>query len=200
MPDLPEGTLLVVTLIAMFVGLVGSVLPALPGVTLIFISALVYAFFTGFEVVGGWVVALLGLFAALALVADFVGTSYGARRFGASNWGTAGGAIGSIVGALAGLLFLGIGSLFGLIIGSVGGVFLGEYLRRRRRQGAPAQEGTSAQGTDGPGVRPARSEGDDWRRTGRAAGGVFVGYLIGAAAQGVLGLLSVIVFVLALVY
>ncbi len=180
--DLPEGTLLVVTLVAMFVGLVGSVLPALPGVTLIFISALVYAFSTGFEVVGGWVVALLGLFAALALVADFVGTSYGARRFGASNWGTAGGAIGGIVGALVGLLFLGIGSLVGLILGSVGGVFLGEYLRRRRH------------GT------PARSEGDGWRRTGRAAGGVFVGYLIGAAAQGVLGLLSVVVFVLALIY
>jgi hypothetical protein len=193
MPDLPEGTLLVVTLIAMFVGLVGSVLPALPGVTLIFISALVYAFFTGFEVVGGLVLALIGLFAVLALVADFVGTSYGARRFGASNWGTAGGAIGGIVGALAGLLFLGIGSLFGLIIGSVGGVFLGEYLRRHR-------QGTPNQGTDGPRVRPARAEGDDWRRTGRAAGGVFVGYLIGAAAQGVLGLLSVIVFVLALIY
>jgi uncharacterized protein YqgC (DUF456 family) len=192
MPDLPEGTLLVVTLVAMFVGLVGSVLPALPGVTLIFISALVYAFFTGFEVIGGLVLALLGLFAVLALVADFVGTSYGARRFGASNWGTAGGAIGGILGALAGLLFLGIGSLFGLILGSVGGVFLGEYLRRRH--------GTPAQGTDGPRVRPARSEGNDWRRTGRAAGGVFVGYLIGAAAQGVLGLLSVIIFVLALIY
>ena len=193
MPNLPEGALLVVTLIAMFVGLVGSVLPALPGVTLIFISALVYAFFTGFEVVGGLVLGLLALFAVLALVADFVGTSYGARRFGASNWGTAGGAMGGILGALVGLLFLGIGSLFGLILGSVGGVFLGEYLRRRRH-------GTPDQGTDGPRVRPARAEGNDWRRTGRAAGGVFVGYLIGAAAQGVLGLLSVIVFVLALIY
>lgn len=193
MPDLPEGTLLVVTLIAMFVGLVGSVLPALPGVTLIFISALVYAFSTGFEVVGGWVVALIGLFAALALVADFVGTSYGARRFGASNWGTAGGAIGGIVGALVGLLFLGIGSLFGLILGSVGGVFLGEYLKRRR-------QGSTSSDTDEPRVRPARTEGGDWRRTGRAAGGVFVGYLIAAVAQGILGLLSVIVFVLALIY
>ena len=189
MPDLPEGTLLVVTLIAMFVGLIGSVLPALPGVTLIFISALVYAYFTGFEVVGGWVVALLGLFAALALVADFIGTSYGARRFGASNWGTAGGAIGGILGALAGLLFLGIGSLFGLILGSVGGVFLGEYLKRRR-QGASSPAP--------PRVRPARSEQGDWRRTGRAAGGVFVGYLISAIAQGVLGLASVVIFLLAL--
>jgi len=191
MPNLPEGTLLVVTLIVMFVGLVGSVLPALPGVTLIFISALVYAFSTGFEVVGGWIIALLGLFAALALVADFVGTSYGARRFGASNWGTAGGAIGGIVGALVGLLFLGIGSLFGLILGSVGGVFLGEYLKRRR-QGSPRS------GTDEPRVRPARTDDGDWRRTGRAAGGVFVGYLIAAVAQGILGLASVVVFLLAL--
>ena len=191
MPDLPEGTLLVVTLIVMFVGLLGSVLPALPGVTLIFISALVYAFSTGFEVVGGWVIALIGLFAALALVADFVGTSYGARRFGASNWGTAGGAIGGGVGALAGLLFLGIGSLFGLILGSVAGVFLGEYLRRRR-QGSPDS------GPEEPRVRPARADDGDWRRTGRAAGGVFVGYLIAAVAQGILGLASVVVFVLAL--
>lgn len=191
MPDLPEGTLLVVTLIVMFVGLVGSVLPALPGVTLIFISALVYAFSTGFEVVGGWIIALLGLFAALALVADFVGTSYGARRFGASNWGTAGGAIGGIVGALVGLLFLGIGSLFGLILGSVGGVFLGEYLKRRR-------QGSQNSGTDEPRVRPARTDDGDWRRTGRAAGGVFVGYLIAAVAQGILGLASIVVFVLAL--
>ena len=195
MPDLPEGTLLLLTLIAMFVGLVGSVLPALPGVTLIFISALVYAFSTGFEVVGGWVVALIGLFALLALVADFVGTSYGARRFGASNWGTAGGAIGGIVGALAGLLFLGIGSLFGLIIGSVAGVFLGEYLRRRRQGTTPTPDTD-----DGPRVRPARAEGNEWRRTGRAAGGVFVGYLIAAVAQGVLGLASVVIFVLALIY
>lgn len=193
MPDLPEGTLLVITLVAMFVGLLGSVLPALPGVTLIFISALVYAYFTGFEVVGGWIIALLGLFAALALVADFIGTSYGARRFGASNWGTAGGALGGIVGALAGLLFLGIGSLFGLILGSVGGVFLGEYLKRRR-------QGTSDTSTEQPRVQPARSDQGEWRRTGRAAGGVFVGYLIAAVAQGILGLLSVVAFVLALIY
>ncbi len=186
--DLPEGTLLVVTLIAMFIGLVGSVLPALPGVALIFISALVYAFSTGFEVVGGWVVALLGLFAALALVADFVGTSYGARRFGASNWGTAGGAIGGILGALAGLLFLGIGSLFGLILGSVAGVFLGEYLRRRQGGRAGAQSTQP----------PSHTTGGDWRRASRAAGGVLIGYVASAIVQGFLGLLSVIIFVLAL--
>ena len=178
-----EGPLLALTLVLMFVGLLGSVLPGLPGVTLIFLSALVYATLTDFRSVGAAVLVVLFIFAAIAFVADFVATSYGARRFGASNWGTVGGAIGGIAGALIGLLFLGIGSLFGLILGTIAGVFLGEYLKRTR------------QGQQGPG-----STGSDWRRASHAAGGVLVGYLASAVIQGLLGLASVIVFVLALLY
>ena len=184
--EAPDEPLLWLTLVVMLVGLAGSVLPGLPGVPLIFISALVYAILTDFEYVGRLVIALLGLFAALALVADLLGTTYGARRFGASGWGTAGGTIGGIVGALVGALFLGIGALFGLVLGAIAGVFLGEYLRRR--EGSPPTDGD------------ARTESRDWRRASRAAGGVLVGYAISAVAQGLLGLLSVIIFVLALFY
>jgi uncharacterized protein YqgC (DUF456 family) len=81
-----EGPLLALTLVLMVVGLLGSVLPGLPGVTLIFLSALVYALLTDFRTVGAAVLVALFIFAALALVVDFVATSYGARRFGASNW------------------------------------------------------------------------------------------------------------------
>ena len=176
--------LLWITLAVMLVGLAGSVLPGLPGVPLIFLSALVYSILTDFEYVGVPLIALLGLFAAIALVLDFFATTYGARRFGASNWGTAGGAIGGIVGALAGALFFGIGALFGLILGTIGGVFLGEYLKRRGRE-------TSGE----PSL--AQPERWDWRRASWAAGGVFVGYVVSAIVQGFLGLLSVIVFVLA---
>jgi uncharacterized protein len=183
--EAPSNPLLWVTLVTMLVGLAGSVLPGLPGVPLIFLSALVYAILTDFEYVGTLVIVLLGLFAAIALVADFVATTYGARRFGASNWGTAGGAIGGIVGALVGALFLGIGALFGLILGSIGGVFLGEYLKRRKR-GTPGEPSL------------AQAERWDWRRASRAAGGVFVGYVVSAITQGFLGLLSVIIFVWAL--
>jgi uncharacterized protein YqgC (DUF456 family) len=126
--EAPNDPILWITLAVMLVGLVGSVLPGLPGVPLVFISGLVYAIATDFEVVSGLTVGLLGLFAAVALVLDFVATAYGARRFGASNWGTAGGAIGGILGALIGALFLGVGALFGLVLGAIGGVFLGEYL------------------------------------------------------------------------
>lgn len=184
----PEfGPLLIVTLLVMVVGLAGSVLPALPGVTAIFLAALVYAIATGFDIVGAPVLIPLGVFAALAFAADFIATSYGARRFGASNWGTVGGAVGGIVGTLVGLLFLGIGSLFGLIFGTIAGVFAGEYLRRRRQ---PASTGGGSAGTPS----------GDWRRVGRAAGGVLVGYVGSAVAQGILGLLSVAIFVLGLFY
>src|ERR671920_450768 len=155
-----EGPLLALTFVLMFVGLLGSVLPGLPGVTLIFLSALVYAIITDFRTVGAAILLVLFIFAAIAFVADFVATSYGARRFGASNWGTVGGAVGGIAG-----------------------VFLGEYLKRTR------------QGPQEPG-----SAGSDWRRASHAAGGVLVGYLAAAIIQGLLGLASVVVFVLALVY
>jgi uncharacterized protein YqgC (DUF456 family) len=179
-----------ITLLIMLVGLLGSVLPGLPGVPLIFAAALVYAYVTDFEVVGALVLVLLGLFALLAFVADFLSTAYGARRFGASNWGTAGGAIGGLVGALGGTLFFGVGALFGLLAGTIVGVFVGEYLRRRRHASSVGERRR---------VRSVRGSGrGDWRRTSRAAGGVLVGYLFGAVTQGVLGLLSVIVFVVVL--
>jgi uncharacterized protein YqgC (DUF456 family) len=182
--DSVEGPLLALTIVLMVVGLLGSVVPGLPGVTLIFLSALVYVLLTDFRTVGAVILVVLFLFAALAFITDFVATSYGARRFGASNWGTVGGAVGGIVGALAGLLFLGIGSLFGLIIGTIVGVFVGEYLRRERHGDPEEQEATDA----------------DWRRASRAAGGVIVGYLASAIIQGFLGLASVVIFVLALIY
>ena len=194
MADFSEP-ILWVTLLVMLLGLLGTVLPGLAGVPLIFAAALVYTYVTNFEVVSVFVVVLLGLFALIAFVADFLGTAYGARRFGASNWGMTGGAIGGLVGALAGALFFGVGALFGLLAGTIGGVFLGEYLRRRRRTPSPA--GEDAQ----PRVRSVRRSGRGyWQNTSRAAGGVLVGYLVSAAAQAILALLGVILFVVALLY
>jgi uncharacterized protein YqgC (DUF456 family) len=180
--DNVEGPLLALTIALMVVGLIGSVVPGLPGVSLIFLSALLYAILTHFQSVGTVILVILFVFAALAFLADFFATSYGARRFGASNWGTVGGAIGGIVGALAGLFLAGIGSIFGLIVGSIVGVFVGEYLRRERHGDQEEQEAPDA----------------DWRRASRAAGGVIVGYLASAIIQGFLGLASIIIFVLAL--
>jgi uncharacterized protein YqgC (DUF456 family) len=179
--DSVEGPLLAITVVLMLVGLLGSVVPGLPGVTLMFLSALLYAILTDFQDIGVAVIVILFVLAALAFLADFFATSYGARRFGASNWGTVGGAVGGILGALAGLIFAGIGSLFGLILGTIVGVFAGEYLRRQRHGDQPRED-------------------TDWRRASRAAGGVIVGYLASAVIQALLGLASLVIFVLALIY
>lgn len=180
-----------VTVAAVLVGLVGSVVPGVPGVPLIFVSALVYSYFTDFAVVGSGVLVLLGVFAALAVVADLLGTIYGARRFGASGYGTVGGAIGGLVGTLLGALVFGVGAIIGLLLGSVAGVFAGEYLKRSRT-------GSSSSGSGSRVERASERGGTDWGRVSRAAGGVFVGYLISAAAQGALALASVVAFALAL--
>ncbi|WP_119067319.1 DUF456 domain-containing protein [Rubrobacter indicoceani] len=179
-------------LAGMLVGVVGSVVPGLPGVPLVFLSALIYAYFTGFNVVGGWTVAVIGVFAAIALIADFIFTSYGARRFGASNWGTAGGAVGGLVGTVVGFLFLGVGALVGLLAGTIGGVFLGEYLRKERaRRKAPATD-------ENPEVVAPAGETGDFRRTSRAAGGVLVGYVVSSVVQLALAVAGVGLFVFAL--
>ena len=79
---------LILTLLVMLLGLLGSVLPGLPGVPLIFFAPLVYAYLTGFEIVGAGILVLLGVFALV--VFNFLAKSYGARKFGASNRGTVG--------------------------------------------------------------------------------------------------------------
>lgn len=191
MEDAALNLTLILTLAAMVVGLVGSVLPGLPGVPLMFVAALVYSYLTDFDVVGAGILILLGVLAALALVADYVGSVYGARRFGASWAGTLGGAIGGLAGTLIGFLFLGIGAFFGLILGTIAGVFAGEYLKRNR--------GNRGEGGAPGNPEPATDRGD-WRRTSRAAGGVFVGYLISAVAQGALAVVALVAFVLALIY
>lgn len=191
MPEFLSNLPLWIALLAMLLGLVGAVVPGLPGVPLIFLAALVYAYLNGFEDVGGWIMALLGLFAVLALAADYIATSYGARRFGASWAGTLGGAIGGLVGTVAGMLFFGIGAFFGLILGTIGGVFLGEYLKRRNQVSSASEDEV---------VEEEGSYRGDWQRASRAAGGVLVGYLFSSIAQLILGILSVGVFLLALIY
>lgn len=184
--EIPDGLLLGITLAVMALGVLGSILPVFPGGPVIFIAALVYGYLTGFEQVGAVALTIIGGLTLLSFAADLWGTAYGTRRGGASWAGTLGGTVGGIVGTVAGFLFLGIGAIAGLLLGTLAGIFIGEYLRRER-----LREGSEENPLD-PRER--------WRRTRRAAGGAFVGWLISLAAKFALALASVAVFVLALVF
>ena len=99
----------------MIAGVVGSVIPFLPGTPLILAGALLYAFSTDFEPVGPWHLALLGALAGLAWLADYVAGATGAK-LGGSRWTM----VGALVGGIVGLFFGPIGILAGPIIGAVG--------------------------------------------------------------------------------
>lgn len=122
MDGLGQDVLLGLTFVVMFIGLVGIILPVLPGSILIFAAALFYALLDGFQTVGWVTLVVLGLLTAAATTAGLWATSMGAKAGGASGWSILAG----MVGGLVGLLIL---SLPGSIIGALLGMFLVEVMR-----------------------------------------------------------------------
>ncbi len=117
-----RGVVLAFTLVAMLVGVIGIVLPVVPGTILILLAAVVYALLEGFQTVGWPTLLVLGLLALVATSADIWASSIGAKMGGASVWSV-------LVGLVAGLLGFVVLSLPGAIIGAVLGVLLTEIVR-----------------------------------------------------------------------
>ena len=111
----------ILTFFLMLVGLVGTVVPLLPGTTIILGAAILHHFALGeAHSVGWWTIGGLAVLTVLSFAIDLVSGSLGAKWFGATRWG----AIGGIVGALVGVFFFPIG----LFLGPMIGVLLGELL------------------------------------------------------------------------
>jgi hypothetical protein len=130
---------LVLALVLMAIGLVGTVVPVLPGIVLVFGAAALYAVLTEFRVVGLGHLAVFGGLTLLAVALGFAARALGARAFGATRWGVVGAAIGLLVG-----LF--VAGPFGLLLGPLlGAVALearsGQPLRQAWRSGIGALVG-----------------------------------------------------------
>ena len=104
-------------------GLVGLVLPALPGAPLLLVGLVLAAWAEHFAYVGAGMLVVLGLLAALTYVVDFLATAFGARRFGASSRAV----VGAVLGGLVGLFF----GLAGILLGPFVGAVLGELSAQR---------------------------------------------------------------------
>src|SRR5450631_510689 len=115
----------------MVAGIVGSVVPYIPGAALILAGAVVHQLALGSDGnKGWWIIGVLLVMAILSYVVDVVAGAMGARRYGASKWGAWGGFLGAIVG-----LFFG---LPGLLLGPVIGVLAGELILARKQIGPAA--------------------------------------------------------------
>jgi uncharacterized protein len=119
-------------------GLVGLVLPAIPGAPLIFAGLLLAAWAEDFVYVGLWTIVALAVLALLTYGIDLWATMFGAKKFGASRKAVIGAIIGSIVG-----IFLGFPAvIFGPFIGAVIGELLAQKnLRQATRAGIGATIG-----------------------------------------------------------
>lgn len=105
------------------VGLAGVLLPALPGIPLVFGGLLMVAWLDDFQRIGGVTLAVLGALAVLAWLIDFAASVIGAQRVGASPLALVGAAIGTVVGLFGGLI--------GLLFAPLAGAAIGEFIARR---------------------------------------------------------------------
>jgi len=103
-------------LLVMLAGLIGSLLPVLPGTPLVLLAAIGHRLYFGPAGASNLVLGILTALALLSVLFDFVAGTLGARKFGATWRGMAGAAIGGVIG-----LFF---SLPGIILGP----FLGAVL------------------------------------------------------------------------
>ena len=107
--------LYVVSAILILAGLAGTVLPALPGLPLVFAGMLLAAWADHFTRISGWTIGLLGVLTLVSVAVDVAATARGARRVGAGKLAMWGAAIGTFAG-----IFFGIpGLLLGPFLGAV---------------------------------------------------------------------------------
>lgn len=104
-------------------GLAGVVLPALPGLPLMFGGMLLAAWAGGFGRIGPWTVSALGLLTLLSLLIDLLASALGARRAGAGPLAVWGASLGTLIGLWFGLP--------GLLLGPFIGALAGELWRTR---------------------------------------------------------------------
>ncbi|NLX92076.1 MAG: DUF456 family protein [Firmicutes bacterium] len=115
---------LIITFILFIVGIIGTVLPLLPGVTLIWGGMLLYGILTGFPPGLSWDFYLFqGIAALLIMGVDYIATAVGVKRSGGSKAATWGAAVGLLLG-----IFMGpAGIIFGPFLGALVGELLNGF-------------------------------------------------------------------------
>lgn len=110
----------ILCLVLLFLGILGTVLPVLPGLLLSVCGLLIYKFGTDadLQMIYIWAFVIL---TAVSVVLNYVIPAKTNQKYGGTRWGS----IGSIVGTIVGM-FLPIP--LGFLVGMFAGVFIGELL------------------------------------------------------------------------
>ena len=117
-----EIFLVLVALLLIILGIVGSFLPILPGPLTSWAGLLVLHFTDGVEMSQTFLITTL-LVAVFIYVLDYIIPALGTKRFGGSRLGMIGTTLGLIIGLLSPIPF-------GIIIGPFIGALIGEMIHR----------------------------------------------------------------------
>ena len=139
--------IIMATIALMLIGLIGSVLPFIPGSPLILLGAFIYAWYPDFLVVTWETLVILLFFTVLSQILDYLASILGAKKSGASRWGMSGAFLGGIIGLFSGgilidpftgalllelfhgqdlpaSLKIGLGTLVGFLGGAIGKIII----------------------------------------------------------------------------
>ena len=105
--------------ILIVVGLIGIVLPALPGHVLILAGLILAAWADDFDRVGVGMLVLIGVIGAASYGVDFAAAALGAKHMGASKRAMVGAALGTVLGLFFGFVGVVIGPLLGAVLGEL---------------------------------------------------------------------------------
>ena len=135
---LPSGGYMFIGYLLMFIGLVGAILPVIPGALLMWLGVFAWAYGDGFARIGWPILTVLAVLALAAWGSDLFLTTILSHRAGASWRAIVGEIVGGFVGGalLSGIPIL--GTLAGALIGAVIGMWIVEYFIKRNGRAATA--------------------------------------------------------------
>ncbi|MGK7938196.1 MAG: DUF456 domain-containing protein [Xenococcaceae cyanobacterium] len=114
----------------MIIGVIGAIIPGLPGSSIILAAILIWSIATGFNGIG-WPLILIFIVLILSALVEYLALYWGVQKADASKWSTYGAIAGMALGFLGLLPALPLGGpLIGILFGAIVGAFLGEYLYR----------------------------------------------------------------------
>jgi uncharacterized protein YqgC (DUF456 family) len=115
-----EVGLMIIAVIAGVIGLLGVIIPVLPG-TLLSFGGLVCAYFVSGSTITSTELIICGILSVVVMVLDYLLPGYFTKVFGGTKPGITGATIGTFVGFLFGIPGIIFGPFFGAVIGEMVG-------------------------------------------------------------------------------
>jgi uncharacterized protein YqgC (DUF456 family) len=128
--------LLIIGFVCMLIGILGSLIPVLPGPGISW-TGIALLYFTNAIPVNYWVLGITLLVTVVISVLDYIIPAQGTKRFGGSKYGIWGTNIGLVIGILAPIPF-------GFLIGPFLGAFIGELFFDSKNHGRAIKAATGS--------------------------------------------------------